>query len=320
MAFPGTTKRPLPKRDTVNAFTVDVEEFFQVSAFEQHVARDDWACLPGRVERNMGRLFEILEEGEVKATFFALGWIAERHPDLIKKIVANGHELASHGVAHVRVNTQSRSAFREDVRRSKEILEEISGVRVVGYRAASYSIDRSCRWAHEELGEAGYLYSSSIYPIRHDLYGEPGAPRFTYLPIADDTGFIEVPITTVEVLGRRLPCGGGGYFRLYPYRLSRWAIQQVNKRDGQAAVFYCHPWEIDPAQPRPKGLPLKTRFRHYLNLGKMESRLVRLLSDFAWDRMDRVFLPHDADCVHSSPSRARQDLSLTSVNAADVPR
>ncbi len=278
-----------------NAFTIDVEDYFQVSAFESRIKRDDWPALPCRIERNLVRILGILAEHGVQATFFTLGWIAERYPRLIRDLVAQGHELASHGYAHIRVTQQDRAAFAADIRQTKARLEDIGGVEVRGYRAASYSIDQTCLWAHAELHDAGYRYSSSIYPIHHDLYGIPDAPRFIYRPLPDVPEFIEIPITTTEILGYRFPCGGGGYFRLYPYGLSRWAIARVNRLDRQSALFYCHPWEIDPEQPRPPGLSLKTRFRHYVNLHRTESRLHRLLTDFQWDRMDRIFL---TDAIH----------------------
>lgn len=288
--IPSPAHEELLRRSICNALTIDVEDYFQVSAFERYIKREDWAILPCRIEQNMERIFTLLKSHRVQATFFTLGWIAERYPHLIREIVAYGHELASHGYEHIRVTQQDRSAFGQDIRRTKHLLEDIGGVEVKGYRAASYSIDRSNLWAHDELQKAGYRYSSSIYPIRHDLYGIPDAPRFLYHPLPGDDGFIEIPITTIEVLGNRFPCGGGGYFRLYPYRLSRWAIRYVNRREGQPSIFYFHPWEIDPAQPRQAALGFKTRFRHYLQLHRTDARLNRLFADFSWDRMDRVFL------------------------------
>ncbi len=274
----------------VNAFTVDVEDYFQVSAFERHVRRSAWESMPCRVERNMEVILGLLEEQSVKATFFTLGWIAERFPQIVRSVVSEGHELASHGYDHTRVAEQNRGAFGEDIRRTKGLLEDVGGVQVLGYRAASYSIEASNTWAHAELREAGYHYSSSIYPIRHDLYGSPTAPRLPFCPIRGDQGFIEVPITTLELGKQRFPCGGGGYFRLFPYMLSRWAIERVNRGEGVAAVFYCHPWEVDPEQPRIGNIPFKTRLRHYLNLHRTEARLRRLLADFHWHRMDRIYL------------------------------
>lgn len=272
----------------VNAMTVDVEDYFQVSAFEPYIARSDWDRWPQRVERNTERVLDLFAGQSVKATFFMLGWVAERYPALVQRIVSEGHELASHGYQHTRVTQQSPAEFQADISRTKALLEDLGGVAVRGYRAASYSIGARNLWALTELAEAGYVYSSSIYPIRHDLYGMPEAPRFAFRP-EQATALLEIPVTTIELGGHKLPCGGGGYFRLLPYALSRWAMNRVNRQDGQSCVFYFHPWEIDPAQPRPPGVNVKSRFRHYLNLGRMEQRLQRLLSDFRWDRMDRVF-------------------------------
>jgi len=269
--------------------TVDVEDYFQVSAFEGHIDRAQWDTLSCRVEVNTDRILALFDAAGVKATFFTLGWVAERYPALIRRIVEGGHELASHGYAHVRVTQQQPAEFRADVEKTKHLLEDIGGVEVRGYRAASYSIGAGNLWALDELGEAGYRYSSSIYPVRHDLYGMPEAPRFAFRP-RGEASILEVPITTLRVGGKNLPCGGGGFFRLYPYAVSRWALRRINDGEGQSGMFYFHPWEIDPAQPRQTGLDLKTRTRHYLNLGRMESRLQALLGDFAWDRMDRIFL------------------------------
>lgn len=274
--------------DPINAMTVDVEDYFQVSAFEPYIPRDRWEQLPRRVERNTNRILDLFAAQNVKATFFTLGWVAERHPSLIRRIVAEGHELASHGYDHIRVTQQTPAEFREDVSRTKALLEDLGGVAVRGYRAASYSIGANNLWALAELEQAGYCYSSSIYPIRHDLYGMPEAPRFAFRP-ANAPTLWEMPITTVTVLGRTLPCGGGGFFRLWPYALSRWALRRINRRERQSGIFYFHPWEIDPDQPRQTGLNVKTRLRHYLNLSRMERRLRALLRDFRWDRMDRVF-------------------------------
>lgn len=272
----------------VNAMTVDVEDYFQVSAFERYISRQDWDRLPCRVERNMDRILPLFDDHGVKATFFTLGWIAERYPEVVRRIVANGHELACHGYSHLRATTQTPEEFRQDVSRAKQLLEDISGVQVKGYRAASYSIGASNLWALEVLEELGFDYSSSIYPVRHDLYGMPEAQRFAFRP-DNAPKLLEIPVTTVAIGSKNFPCGGGGYFRLFPYRLSRWAINAVNRVDRQAGIFYFHPWEIDPEQPRQRGIDLKTRIRHYLNLSRMESRLARLLQDFSWDRMDRVF-------------------------------
>lgn len=269
-----------------NVMTVDVEDYFQVSAFEPYIDRGAWESKECRVERNVDRILDLFERHRVKATFFTLGWIAERYPDMVRRLVAQGHELASHGWSHVRVTQQGPEEFRQDVVRTKALLEDLSGQAVIGYRAASYSIGADNLWALDVLRETGHRYSSSIYPIRHDLYGMPDAPRFAFRPV--DGEFLEFPVTTVRLAGRNLPCGGGGWFRLVPYAGMRWAMRRVNQLDQESAIFYFHPWEIDPEQPRQEGLDAKTRFRHYLNLERMEGRLQRLLQDFAWGRMDEV--------------------------------
>lgn len=269
--------------------TVDVEDYFQVSAFENQIRREDWDRLPCRIERNVERILGMFSDKGVKATFFTLGWVAERYPGVVRQIVEAGHELASHGWSHVRATEQDRDELYADVTRTKSFLEDLSGAPILGYRAASYSIGERNLWALEVLEEAGYRYSSSIFPIRHDLYGMPEAPRFAFYP-NPESEFLEIPVTTVELGEKKLPCGGGGWFRLFPYALSRWALRRVNAHDAQSCVFYFHPWEIDPDQPRQEGLPVKTRFRHYLNLNRMERRLDSLLDDFSWGRMDDVFL------------------------------
>lgn len=272
----------------INAMTVDVEDYFQVSAFEPHVEKQRWDSIPRRVERNVDQILEMFDKSNVKATFFTLGWVAQRHPEMVRRIVDNGHELASHGWEHIRVTQQTPVEFREDISRTKTLLEDISGTPVNGYRAASYSINGSNLWALDELANEGYLYSSSIVPINHDLYGMPDAPRFSFE--AAQGRLLEIPISTVPVLGRNINCGGGGWFRFFPYTFSRWAMKQVNEHDAESGIFYFHPWEIDPDQPRQKDLGLKTRFRHYVNLSRMEKRLHRLLNDFSWGRMDHIFL------------------------------
>lgn len=272
-----------------NAMTVDVEDYFQVSAFEKHIARSDWNSLPCRVENNTRRILELFARHEIRATFFTLGWVAERFPDLIKRIVAAGHELACHGYSHTRVTEQTPEQFREDVVRAKSVLEDLGSAEVIGYRAASYSIGASNLWALDILEEVGFDYSSSIYPIKHDLYGMPDAPRFSFKP-TEKQSLLEIPVTTYRIGTNNIPCGGGGYFRLFPYSVSKWALKNVNGNDQQSAVFYFHPWEIDPEQPKQKGISLKTQFRHYLNLERMEKRLGRLLADFQWNTMASVFL------------------------------
>lgn len=271
-----------------NAMTIDVEDYFQVSAFAPHIDRASWDSLPCRVERNVERILALLDAHQARATFFTLGWIAERYPALVRKIAERGHEVASHGYGHLRASEQTPEQFRDDVMRSKAVLEDLSAQPVRGYRAPSFSIGTANLWALDILAECGYAYSSSIYPIKHDHYGMPDAPRFAFRPRPN--GVLELPVTTFALGGRNLPAGGGGYFRLAPYALSRWAMQRVNRKDRQPCIFYFHPWEIDPEQPRPQGLTLKTRFRHYINLSRMEQRIAQLLADFRWNRLDRVYL------------------------------
>jgi polysaccharide deacetylase family protein (PEP-CTERM system associated) len=280
---------PAPGERIRNAMTCDVEDYFQVSAFAPYIDRASWPSRECRVEANMDRILALYDRHGVRATFFTLGWIAERYPNVVKRIVAGGHELASHGYGHLRASDQTREEFANDIRSSKALLEDIGGQAVVGYRAPSFSIGRANLWALDELLEAGYRYSSSIYPIAHDHYGMPEAPRFAFYPNGTD-GLLEIPITTVNLMGRNLPAGGGGYFRLLPYALSRWMMNKVNQEDRQPALFYFHPWELDPGQPRPEGLGAKARFRHYINIDRMEARIEALARDFAWDRMDRIFL------------------------------
>jgi polysaccharide deacetylase family protein (PEP-CTERM system associated) len=270
-----------------NALTIDVEDYFQVSAMAPYIRRDEWDSRECRVERNIERILALLARHDIRATFFTLGWIAERYPQLVRQIVDQGHELASHGYGHQRASDLSRDAFRDDIVRAKQLLEDIGGVAVQGYRAPSFSIGAGNLWAFDSLQAAGYRYSSSIYPIKHDHYGMPDAPRFAHA-VAD--GLIEIPVTTLRLRGRNLPSSGGGYFRLLPYALSRWMIGKVNADDRQPAIFYFHPWEIDADQPRVAGINLKTRFRHYVNIPRMEQRLDGLMRDFRWGRMDHIFL------------------------------
>ena len=275
----------------VNALSIDVEDYFQVSAFAAHIPRASWDGLPCRVEQNVDRILELLASAGVRATFFTLGWVAERYPAVIRRIVDGGHELASHGYEHFRATDQGYGQFLADIRLAKAVLEDTSGCQVKGYRAPSFSVGPRNYWAFECIAEAGYRYSSSLYPIRHDHYGAPDAPRFAHEVFK---GLLELPITTVRMLRSNWPAGGGGYFRLLPYRVSRWSIRNVNAVDGQPALFYFHPWELDPEQPRVKGPGPKARFRHYLNLERMDPRMRRLLTDFKWDRIDRVFLAERA--------------------------
>lgn len=272
---------------TANAMTIDVEDYFQVSAFSNAIPRGSWEQRECRVERNMARILQMLDEAGVKATFFTLGWVAERYPQVVLDIVSGGHELASHGYGHERASDLSRDAFRADIGRAKRLLEDIGGVAVKGYRAPSFSIGKGNLWAFDCLVEEGYAYSSSIYPIQHDHYGMPDAPR---TPFQVRPGLIEVPITTLRAFSRNFPSSGGGYFRLLPYALSRWMLRRVNVEDRASGIFYFHPWEIDVDQPRIVQASAKARFRHYLNIARMEQRLRQLLRDFVWDRMDRIFL------------------------------
>ena len=270
----------------VNALTVDVEDYFQVSAMAPYIARSAWDTIECRVENNVERLLARFAANEAHATFFTLGWIAERYPEMIRRIVAAGHELASHGYGHQRATDLSRAEFEDDITRAKHILEDAGGVAVRGYRAPSFSIDKRNLWAFDSLRDAGYAYSSSVYPVHHDHYGMPDAPRFPYSSV---DGLTEIPISTVRAGSRNIPIGGGGYFRLLPYAASRWAIERFHREERRPAIFYMHPWEIDPGQPRVAGVDAKSRFRHYVSLHRTEGRLERLLQDFRWDRVDRVF-------------------------------
>jgi polysaccharide deacetylase family protein (PEP-CTERM system associated) len=270
-----------------NALTCDVEEHFQVAAFEDTIPKSQWASQPSRVVENTHRVLDLFARNDAKGTFFVLGCIAERYPALVRRIVREGHELASHGYDHTRLYEFTPDRFRQDVLRTRGLLEDAGGVSIRGYRAPSYSIDARNLWAHDVLEETGHVYSSSIYPIRHDLYGMPDAPRFPFRP--QGRNILEIPVTTVAVVGRNFPCGGGGYFRLLPYSLFRWALRRVNRVDRQAGLFYFHPWELDPGQPRVSGASLRSRFRHYTNLDTMERRVERLLKDFPWGRMDEVY-------------------------------
>jgi polysaccharide deacetylase family protein (PEP-CTERM system associated) len=271
----------------LNALSVDVEDWFQVGAFETVIARDTWDTLPQRVERNSEAVLELFDRAGVKATFFTLGWIAERYPALIRRIADAGHEIASHGWDHVRVFTMTSAMFRADLERARIAIEDACGQAPTGYRAPSFSIDKRTPWAHQVLAEEGYAYSSSVAPVRHDHYGWPEAPRFAHRPLSG-AELIELPVTTVEIGGRRLAAGGGGFFRLLPYRFSSWAISRVNGNEQRPAVFYFHPWEIDPGQPRVQGAPLKSRLRHYSKLAAMEAKLMRLLKAHPWGRTDEV--------------------------------
>ncbi|GAW95518.1 MULTISPECIES: XrtA system polysaccharide deacetylase [Colwellia] len=272
------------------ALTVDVEDYFHVSAFEKAIAKSDWQNLEMRVERNTYRLLELFEQKQAKCTFFTLGWVAERCPNLIKAIVEQGHELASHGFDHQRATRMTPDEFRADVSKSKQVLEDISGQAVIGYRAPSFSFNDSNTWVYEILVELGFDYSSSTYPIEHDLYGVPNWPRFKY---QRPEGIIEIPVPTVRKNNRNTGIGGGGYFRLYPYFLSKRRIDSYLSTEQQPYSFYFHPWEIDPDQPRVAGASIKSKLRHYLNLSTMEAKVVRLLEDYQWHTMKSVYLDGD---------------------------
>lgn len=281
----------MPARAITNALTIDVEDYFQVSAFAPYIQRSSWDDRECRIERNVDLILTMLAAQGVHATFFTLGWIAERYPHLVRRIVAAGHELGSHGYGHERASDLDEKAFFHDIDRAKRLLEDLSGQVVSGYRAPSFSIGTGNLWAFDCLTRAGYRYSSSVYPINHDHYGMPNSPRFMYR-VNDQ--LIEIPITTLRLMSTNLPASGGGYFRLLPYSISRQMLQRVNRVDGEPVVFYFHPWELDADQPRVPGINLKTRFRHYLNLGRMEQRLTSLLQDFRWGRMDDIFLSANA--------------------------
>jgi polysaccharide deacetylase family protein (PEP-CTERM system associated) len=270
-----------------NALSVDVEDWFQVGAFEGVIDRGDWDNLPRRVERNTDEVLALFDEAAVKATFFTLGWVAARHPALIRRIAEAGHEIASHGWDHRRVFTLDEKAFRADLDQARKAIEDAGGAKVSGYRAPSFSIDARTPWAHDVLAGEGYAYSSSVAPIRHDHYGWPGSPRFAWRPV-EGSALIELPVTTFELAGRRFAAGGGGFFRLLPYALSDWAVRRVNREEQRPAIFYFHPWEVDPGQPRVAQAPLKSRLRHYTNLSAMRPKLLKLLQAHAWGRTDEV--------------------------------
>lgn len=274
------------KSNIKNAFTIDVEDYFQVSAFTAHIRRDEWNSLESRIEINIDKILSMLDLSGTKGTFFTLGWIAERYPQMVKTIAQEGHELASHGYGHERATNMMEKIFFDDVKLAKNILEDISSIEVKGYRAPSFSINENNSWVYDCLRSAGYKYSSSSYPIKHDHYGMPDSPRFSYLV---REGLLEIPITTLRMWGKNFPSSGGGYFRLLPYSISKLMISRVLSRDKQSAMFYFHPWEIDPDQPKVLGLNIKTKFRHYVNLDIMQNKISKLLIDFKWDRVDNVF-------------------------------
>jgi polysaccharide deacetylase family protein (PEP-CTERM system associated) len=269
----------------VNALTIDVEDYYHVTGFESVIPRATWDRYESRVERNTQRLLDLLDAHHTRATFFVLGWVAERQPHLVQTIAARGHEVASHGYAHQRIYTQSPAQFRQETQRALGLIEDLISARVYGYRAASYSITRASLWALDILGEAGVIYDSSIFPIHHDRYGIPDYPRFCH--VLNDHGggqLIEFPISTVRVAGVNVPMAGGGYFRVFPYAVIAWGLRSINHRERQPALIYLHPWEIDPDQPRIQAGAV-ARFRQYVHLQKTEPRLSRLLQDFTFGTM-----------------------------------
>lgn len=277
----------VPHRPIVNGLSVDVEDWFQVGAFENTIARDTWDRLPLRVSDNVLRILDLFAEADAKATFFTLGWVAQRNPLLMRRIADAGHEIASHGWDHARVHTLDRASFGADIAKAREVLQDVSGAAVTGYRAPSFSIDQRTPWAYLELAEQGYAYSSSVAPVAHDHYGWREAPRFAFHPLPHSP-LVEIPVTTAMLGGRRVAAGGGGFFRVLPYAFSRWAIRQVNRVEQRPAVFYFHPWEIDPQQPRVAGAPMRSRLRHYTGLDQMADKLRALVGEFAWGRMDVI--------------------------------
>jgi len=270
----------------LNALTVDVEDYFHVAAFEQQITPADWQRMTPRVDRNTRMLLDQFDRNQAKATFFFLGWVAERFPDLVKEVQRRGHEVASHGFSHTRVHQQTPAEFRQDVVKAKDILEQLTGESVIGYRAPSFSINKQSEWAFEILKDIGHVYSSSTYPIKHDLYGVPDWPQQPYMR---PEGIWEIPMPTLTMYGRQLPIAGGGYFRLMPYWLSSTLISKFLKQDRMPYMFYFHPWEIDPEQPRVAGAGQKSKFRHYVNLDKMEQKLDRLLTQFNWGSLGQVY-------------------------------
>ena len=272
-----------------NAFTVDVEEYFQVEAFSDLIPKKDWHKFPSRVEETTTRLLELLDRYQVRGTFFVLGWIARNHPALVEKISKAGHEVASHGFDHTMITEMTSEAFRQDIRKSKTILEGIIGTSVNGYRAPTFSILEKTSWAYEILLQEGYSYSSSVYPIWHDRYGWPKFGNHPRRMASDKNGEIwEVPLTVGSIGPIRIPFGGGGYLRIYPLWLTHWSIRKLNKKERRSAIVYVHPWELDPDQPRLQGT-LLSKFRHYINLEKTESRLESLLGTFKFQSIRDIF-------------------------------
>ncbi|UTA47382.1 DUF3473 domain-containing protein [Simiduia sp. 21SJ11W-1] len=296
------------QRRITHAMTVDVEDYFHVAAFNQVIKPEDWGNWPSRVERNTDALLALFDSADVRITFFILGWVAERHPQLVQRIQQAGHEIASHGYSHQLIYQQTPEVFREETARSKAILEDITGTQVKGYRAASYSITQKSLWALDILAEQGFSWDSSIFPTRHDNYGIPGSPEEPYTIITQSGATLtEFPLTTAKVLGQAIPAAGGGYFRQYPYALSRWLFNRASHNQTRPQIFYLHPWEIDPTQPRVAGASWFSRFRHYTNLSRCKPRLEQLLKDFAFGTMTDSL--RDAPISQVLDLRAAQKLS-----------
>jgi polysaccharide deacetylase family protein (PEP-CTERM system associated) len=281
-----STKELRSATKPVNAMTIDVEDYFQVSAFKTQISPSKWDSFECRVEQNTNLVLDILLAKQVKATFFTLGWVADRYPELIRRIVSERHELASHGYGHQMITDLTPKEFKDDILRAKKTLEDISGVEIHGYRAPSFSVGKSTLWAHDILAETGHQYSSSVYPIKHDLYGMPEAPRFAHRL---ENGLVEIPATSLKISETNFPASGGGFFRLFPLWLSKASISRVNTKDAQSAIFYCHPWEFDPNQPRIPGASAKSKFRHYVNLKANAGKFDGLLGSFSWAPMKEVF-------------------------------
>lgn len=285
----------------LNALTVDVEDYFQVAAFEKTVSKEQWENFPRRFSDNTEKLLNLFAEYSYKATFFVLGWIAERDPKLIRRIAEAGHEIASHGYDHQLVYRSDEKKFREDIRRTKELLQKITGRAIFGYRAPSWSLTARTPWAHRVLVEEGYRYDSSVFPIRHDLHGSPGARRDIHRIETEAGTIIEFPPAVLRLFGHNFPTGGGGFFRLYPYGLTRFMLRAINARE-RPFTFYIHPWEIDPEQPRIPDASWKSRFRHYVNLKRTESKLRRLLADFQFATMQEVLAAVDKSDFETGPA------------------
>lgn len=274
----------------LNAMTVDVEEYFHVYALSEVLSKKDWDMLPQRALSSMDKLLALFDVYEIKASFYILGWFAQKHPQLIQKMAKAGHEIASHGYDHRRVDTFTKSEFKEDSHKAKSILEEISGQNIIGYRAPTFSLNEKTPWAYDVLKEMGFRYSSSLYPVKHDLYGDPNGQRIPFQPLGKSIDFYEIPMSTLRMFNKNIPISGGGYFRLLPYSIYKRLILRNQNSSAAPCIFYTHPWEIDAGQPKIEGLSFKSRFRHYHNLEGTYAKLEKLCKDFRWGRMDYIFL------------------------------